>query len=540
MERRVAAGVCVALAAVGLVVGWWALWFLTDDAFIAFRYVSNSRLGHGYVWNPPPWRPVEGYTSWLWIAILDATWSLTGVEPPRSANVLSLFASLGSLAVVAWMAWRLPLSERLEPARVPLLGLVLAGWVGNRTTLAFTSSGLETALDTLLVLGWVAIATLGRGQPAWALATLAALLELCRPDGLLYVAATVAVLAILRRPLAALPLACTIAHLLWRRATYGYWLPNTWYAKHVAPWPMAGAAYAASFVLEYAFWIWLALAAAVAVRARHRPQAVPAVAVLALLGHAAYYTLLVGGDHFEFRVYHHLVPLILVSFPWLCDRLGWTAPRTIGLFATMLALGAWLPWTHYVVHAGRTERPTDLDLAPIVAVPGLRQYAAAWDGLQGWLHPRYVCTRHHALAMSTAWFLSNAPDREDGLRVGPESLSVLAATAVGVHGWTLPHVAIIDRLGLNDLVIARTPVAAAGQRDRLMAHDRWPPVGYVQCFRPNVRHVEGRLVVEPRDVPLTEAEVRGCEERFLQQVMDGTVEVPEHNLMQRRRRAAPQ
>ena len=45
--------------------GWYLLWFLSDDAFIAFRYVGNRQLGHGYVWNAPPFLPVEGYTSFL-------------------------------------------------------------------------------------------------------------------------------------------------------------------------------------------------------------------------------------------------------------------------------------------------------------------------------------------------------------------------------------------------------------------------------------------------------------------------------------------
>ena len=47
--------VVVALAV--LVQGWAALWFLCDDAFITFRYAAMARLGHGYVWNPPPMPP---------------------------------------------------------------------------------------------------------------------------------------------------------------------------------------------------------------------------------------------------------------------------------------------------------------------------------------------------------------------------------------------------------------------------------------------------------------------------------------------------
>ena len=89
-RERIGVAVILALSAVLLGLGWRVFWFLTDDAYIAFRYVSNRQLGHGYVWNAPPFLPVEGYTSFLWVAILDLVWSLTGVEPPRSANPLAL------------------------------------------------------------------------------------------------------------------------------------------------------------------------------------------------------------------------------------------------------------------------------------------------------------------------------------------------------------------------------------------------------------------------------------------------------------------
>src|SRR5690606_38891197 len=120
--------------------------------YIAFRYVSNAQLGHGYVWNPPPFAPVEGYTSFLWVVLLDVVWRVFDSPPPASANGLSLGFSLVSLALVVAMALRLPLSERLEPWRVPLFGLILFGTVTNRTFLAWTSSGLETALWTALLL----------------------------------------------------------------------------------------------------------------------------------------------------------------------------------------------------------------------------------------------------------------------------------------------------------------------------------------------------------------------------------------------------
>ena len=67
----------------------------------------------GYTWNPPPLQPVEGYTNFLWMALLDGVWTLLGVEPPDAANWLSLMFAAGTLALVMALAWRLPLAERL-------------------------------------------------------------------------------------------------------------------------------------------------------------------------------------------------------------------------------------------------------------------------------------------------------------------------------------------------------------------------------------------------------------------------------------------
>ncbi len=38
--------------------GWRLFWFLTDDAFIDFRYARNSVLGYGLFWKTPPFSPV--------------------------------------------------------------------------------------------------------------------------------------------------------------------------------------------------------------------------------------------------------------------------------------------------------------------------------------------------------------------------------------------------------------------------------------------------------------------------------------------------
>src|SRR5450432_2650612 len=97
-RRGFEAAALAALAALAYL-GWRQFAFLTDDAFITFRYIANHRLGWGYTWNPPPFRHVEGYSNFLWMVLLEGVWRLTGVTPPDSCNVVSLVFSYLTLAL---------------------------------------------------------------------------------------------------------------------------------------------------------------------------------------------------------------------------------------------------------------------------------------------------------------------------------------------------------------------------------------------------------------------------------------------------------
>jgi arabinofuranosyltransferase len=504
--------------------------------------VSNSQLGLGYTWNPPPFRAVEGYTSFLWLVLLDGVWRGLGVEPPVAANWLSLGFSAASLALIVAMVLRLRLSPGLAPYRTLWLGLVLLGVLTNRTFLAWTSSGLETALFGCLLLAWVYAALFaagGRGALAW-LSVTASLLALTRPDGLLFVGATAGILGVrlvtartlsLRALAPALPLLMPVVHVLWRRAKYGYWLPNTYYAKHVAAWPESGARYFAAFLLEYAYWIALALALVAGVRLLRNPAFVArlrawdvstltALLVGGALGvHFVYYTFLVGGDHFEFRVYQHWVPLLLVGFAALGERAGLSARATLAALVAMIVLGWPLPWLHWWHTRQLVTRPETFKLhyevAPLLPLP-VRWYGAAWDGLEGWLVQHLVGIRHQEHKIFGEYQRSRFPTRASGSQIAGAGFPVMAYHTIGVPGWVLPHVAIIDYFGLNDAVIAHAKSKFTRSEDRQMAHDRGPPTGYVECFRPNISvHTNGKLGFRVRAHDLTDPEIRRCEERFL-------------------------
>jgi arabinofuranosyltransferase len=532
-------------AIVGLYAGWSFFWFVCDDAYIAFRYVANHQLGHGYVWNPPPFHPVEGYTSFLWVVWLDACWTVFGVPPPQAAPWLSLGCSYGILAVIIAMAARLPVSPGLARHRLALIALVLLATLTNRTFLAWTSSGLETALFSLLLLSWTYVALWAVRGKRWVLelSGLATLLVLTRPDGLLFVLATGLAWGVralnrdTRSPIWHLaPFGLSAMHLLWRHALYGQWLPNTYYAKHTGWWPQSGMRYLGSFLLEYAFWIPLLLAGVVAVRAvvRHvrRTEAdvsancaerlITAGLSLTLIAHAAYYTVAVGGDHFEYRVYHHWVPLVFLATPWLLDRLVRVPRRVFVVFAMMIALSWPIPWTHKSLSQDRTTRRETFRLivptAPYFPAP-LRPYVRQFDALQRWLIMRSVGMRHQEHKVFGIYQRLQYPTRARGERMSDEGLPVLSVGTVGVPGWTLPHVAILDMFGLNDRVIAHNPERREGIRN--MAHERQPPLGYAQCLRPNVYVKRRQPIVVERDPPLTPEAVQDCERRFWAQSTSG-------------------
>ena len=475
--RTARAVALLALTALLLVLGA-RMAFLCDDAFITFRYVANAHAGHGLVWNPPPFRPVEGYTGFLWALLLWATWSWTGVEPPASAHVWSMAFGVVQFATVAAGLFAL---RRRDGARWPdgLVFLALLTVVTNRTFLQWLTSGLETALFHAGVLAWVVLAFRGRERrharwlALWSSA--AAVAALTRPDGLLFVVATVVVAAIeaLRRRLpprrlaALLPLAAVLLHVGWRRVFYGEWLPNTYYAKVGESWPAAGLRYLACFVFEHGTWVavgaalvWLAveLRAARAFAARLAAN-VPAVAATgAVLAQVGYYTLVVGGDHFEYRVFAHLVPLSVLALVAIAGRLGWS-PRMACVWLAVSWLASGVGWLHAWVT--RDLQPHGFRaLAEAVPAP-LRPVFAWYDRQQIWLRVRLIGIRcsEHAQFLGDDW--RAAPVR---LATAGEPFPVAALSSVGWPGWLLRDTAIVDELGLNDWVVARTPAAPVDPR----------------------------------------------------------------------------
>ncbi|MFO1077496.1 MAG: hypothetical protein U1E73_07195 [Planctomycetota bacterium] len=488
----------LAVVAVAIAVAWGlgaALWFLCDDAFILYRYVGNLHDGHGLVWNPAPFAPVEGYTSFGFVIVLWAVWALTGVEPPVAATPITFLAG-------AWILWAVGRRVRtLFAAALPgaaadvATALALLAIACNPSFATWLGSGLETMLFALCAVLWTLRATAPGGARGTGLAWLglaAAGAELVRPDGMLLVLATLAIgarglLGPERRgrvALAALlPAAVPAAHFAWRRAYYGEWLPNTYYCKVAAAWPASGGRYLFCFVLENGLWLWglvvaLALVAAAARRGSVRALAgerFPAlVAAGTWLAFVAYYTLVVGGDHFAWRVFVHLVPLCALALVAACGALRLrTGPALAVLVAYGVASCAPGWWIEHLL-VGK-EREGFVRLAargPSWLGPVLRPY----DCAAAWLHLHSVAFRRPVHDAMCRIARNALPERRPGLVAGaaPGQRLVYRADAVGVVSWALADVAIVDGHGLNDWVIARWPVRQAPATDAASVRAAFP------------------------------------------------------------------
>ncbi len=335
-------GACLPCLPWLVLLGWMASvsWFITDDAFISFRYARNLLEGHGLVFNVG--ERVEGYSNFLWVLELSAIWWALGVAPEHAAQWLSVGFTVLTIGVMVWWVARFPSLPHRELTVWMALGLVCS----SATFAVWTSGGgLETRQFTFFIVLAVVCLSLYRSN-RWGL--LAASLSLAaaaltRPEGPLiavlcfgwFAAQRCADAGRLRlnwRELAYLiaPFVVLVgAHFLFRYAYYGEWLPNTYYAKHIRPWYESGFRYMVAAALETGLYLLIPLAW-IALRQRWRQYRDGSYALVLLLvaAHMAY-VMRIGGDHFEYRPLDFYWPLL-------------APPVATGIVHLAARLAAWL------------------------------------------------------------------------------------------------------------------------------------------------------------------------------------------------------
>ena len=520
-------------------------WFqATDDAFISFRYARNLIEGHGLVFNVG--ERVEGYSNFLWTIELAAIWRALGIPPEDAAPWLSTAFTVATIATMIWWVVRMPYLQHRNLVIWMSIGLVCS----SATFAVWTSAGgLETRQFTfLIVLAVVLLTTYRNNRPGLLAASASlAMASLTRPEGTLIAASCFAWYALqciaaptdaigedapssatpgafpahhlarIRSLAARIPgreLLCLIApfaviagaHLIFRFAYYGEWLPNTYYAKYTGPWYDMGILYLTAAALDTGLYLLLPLAG-VGIWSRwraHRGDLVFALPLMCIIPHM-HYLMQIGGDVFEYRPLDFYWPLLAVpsaaGIVWLGGAIALRARRSrtfawgkgVVASSTAWALLLFVPIVIYanaiqgtLLYRGATVPGSILISDPefdvrsvgwLLAVPGVHALVGASNAL-------HISLFSHNIARPASWFR-----RYDNIlreKMGPywsavggilPDDTVTHEGTLGFFSYYLPSVTIVDNHGLTDKAVARSTFTAIV---RTMAHERIPPPGYLE------------------------------------------------------------
>ncbi len=208
--------------------------WISDDAFISFRYAENAAAGLGLVYNAG--EQVEGYTNFLWTLILTAGIFLKAdpVLISYAAGILFWLLSLISVYLFSNQMYKNTAGGFFFPAAFLSWGLHHHGAV-------YATSGLETMMFTFLITSsyLILLSKQASGSDRGILSAffLLNLAAMTRPEGILYLAYAGIYSSVSRAYKKRLILFLSAAavlfvpYFLWRWNYYGWLFPNTFYAK---------------------------------------------------------------------------------------------------------------------------------------------------------------------------------------------------------------------------------------------------------------------------------------------------------------------
>lgn len=421
----------------------WLSRFVTDDAFISFRYARNLAEGHGLVFNVG--ERVEGYTNFLW-TVLMAVPHAVSIDPVAFTFAIGPFLAVLALYFTSRLALAATGSKPAALLTVTLLAI-------QPSFLAWATGGLETQFLTCLLaaIAWLMLEDRPRIGRNFALSLLAAAALMTRLDAAVVVSIALAAVAWqdwdarsgapgrLAR-LAALtgPAAALIgAWLLWKLNYYGELLPNTYQAKvgDGGIWPR-GFAYVFIFFNSYLLWPFVIL---IVLSARNLVERAPsrAVPLLAMLVAYLAYLVHVGGDFMEFRM---LVPIMPVLYTLIVSSLF--------IYVVSVPLRA---------------------LLVLLLLAGQSNHALTFEWKRG-IEPigRMV---EHLYAPGSDWV---GAGRALGRDLGGSTVVRIALTPIGAIPY-YSRLPTLDMFGLTERWVARHGMPVAGQP----GHRRLAPYSYL-------------------------------------------------------------
>jgi arabinofuranosyltransferase len=429
---------------------------LVDDAYIPMNYAKHVMQGEGIVFYPGGER-VEGYTSPLWLVYLLAG-SVFPVSLPHIAYAGGLLFGAGVIIITMLLCWMV-CRPVLESKKVTMAASFFAGLLVSVdfSFVGWSSSGMETSLYALLQL--VLLFSLLSRWSMVATGLIFALLCLVRPEGVLFILPLLFIykwqhqkwLSFFNVGMLLVPF---VGLLLLRYGYFGYFFPNTFYAKHDfggLALIIRGSVYVVTFLIPRLAFVF-ALYGLILKRTRLDTRS---RAIVFFIGTNLLAVILEGGDHFA--MHRFLVPVIplmailtALGLVYFIQRYlpAVTAPRP---FLGSLLLCACVLSSAHNTMLWRFKMDDYFGFSKGVQwLINEAQWANGWKEIGLWLRDKY----------------------EPGTRI-----AVITAGAIPFYS-DLP---CIDILGLNDVTIAHAPSQNIDWR--YPGHEKSHP-GYVLKQKP--------------------------------------------------------
>ncbi|MGB8297317.1 MAG: hypothetical protein WCG85_17960 [Polyangia bacterium] len=436
--------------------------FVTDDAYISFRYAANLAEHGQLVFNLG--ERVEGFTNFLWTVLLAAGIKL-GLGPVAVSRFLGVAFGVGNLALVVRMSLRL---SGQRPSAWHLVAPALLASMGAFA--CWCTGGLETQLFTFLsLLGFDLLLAEISSQRGFASAAVFALAAMTRPEGLLFFGLgglfrlLTAVMRERRlRPRRdewvwlALFAAIFVPYFAWRWRYYGWPFPNTFYVKSSggAGTLIRGGYYLRRFAEDYGvpFFILLALLGRPAATDQPRRDLWRLTALVWLA--FAVYVVKVGGDFMG--LYRFILPVVPLGAVVVQESLRRLAQRLRpGVGTPVLVLAGAALAIAFLVGSLRVSR---------VAVT----FIGADNGIDT---PGYLKKYAEDRIPVGQWFAKNA--RADDL------MTVGGAGVIPYYSGIPAY----DVFGLVDAHIAHDPHMSASDRP---GHQKWGSDQYMLSRHPTL------------------------------------------------------
>ncbi len=492
MIPRVTLALSVAL---GLVLAWRRR-AIFDDAYISFRYAKNLLAGHGLVFNVG--ERVEGYTNFLWTVLVALGSLLLRVDIALVGFYGCLLCMIGNLVTVYLIGRHLSAPNK-DQLHFPFAAL----WLGaNFLFTSYGTSGMETMAASWLINLAVYFRVTRNGTcGAFWTGFFLILTTLTRPDHSLFYACMG--LALVLEHLGSLwvawrdhlarraafaaglkeitaycaPLLGYGVYLFWKWTYYGSLVPNTAYAKsaNLTNWGQ-GAIYSLATALCAHLAILLPLFFWSLFRSDDRPNARFRWFALFSLVLYSLYVIRIGGDFMHGRFFVAVLPLLALGAERMLHELarGGLRLRWRGIVAAMLAMAS--------LHGVPVIKPYAPDSPLLMTDPNTWYFARRISPLV--IAPIGVKTNRVAHALLLKQGLA---DR--GI------YPVLATGGLGIIGY-YSDLPCIDRRGLTDPVVARTPLYVRGRPGHeKLATQAYLDARQVRIMRQTVNKLTGRYAM---------------------------------------------